>query len=413
MKQKRGISLIVLVITIVVILILAGVVILSLVNNNPIGQASEARFMANVDAYKSELNLAISQKYFDDRSFNPDTFDIPIWDGSGDGTGTIKQHIPSITKEDAKKFKIEDSKLVYVGTDELEIAWFAKITNGATEGNGQTSEEGLGLGAVATENTTFDGNPAAYNNPIIPKGFKAINDGTTWPADWNEGLVIEDEFGNQFVWVPVDGSNVPYAKWCEKGVYYSDVQGDDKSPASINEMEQITKYGGFYIGRFESGKDSSTLVVKKGAVTWTNINYPDIKLVTEALHNNESVKAGLITGTQWDTTMKWLENSEYNVDDSGAWGNHSNSVSPANVYGFGSKQVTGYSDKWKAKNIYDLAGNIWEWTTEEIQIIEDEISGIYRGGDFYGTSTFSPASYRMGDFRYAGSPGFRIVLYVQ
>ncbi len=57
---------------------------------------------------------------------------------------------------------------------------------------------------------------------------------------------------------------------------------------------------------------------------------------------------------------------------------------------YGSKQATGYSEYWKANNIYDLAGNCWEWTQEAY----DTDSRASRGGVYYKDSSSCPASGR-------------------
>jgi hypothetical protein len=261
----------------------------------------------------------------------------------------------------------------------------------------------LGVNIIATENATINGKVAAYNNPIIPKGFKAVNDGAIWPVDWNTGLVIEDALGNQFVWVPVDGANVKYEKW-DGEVKVAQVQAgttvDDTLPAGILETNQITKYGGFYIARYEAGKENTaTLVSKKGATVWGSISYSDSKTKAEAMYNTETVKSSLVTGRQWDTTMKWIKNlNTVSVTDSSAWGNYNSTL-----------KVTGYSESWKAKNIYDLAGNTFEWTNE----IYDTYS-ISRGGYYYVTGNVYPAVFRIK--YYPGSVSdlvsFRIALYI-
>ena len=68
----------------------------------------------------------------------------------------------------------------------------------------------------------------------------------------------------------------------------------------------------------------------------------------------------MIWGLQWDATCNWLDNSGFSITDSSTWGNYSNNT----VYGHGSKQNTGYSESWKANNIYDFAGNCFEFTQE-------------------------------------------------
>ena len=105
----------------------------------------------------------------------------------------------------------------------------------------------------------MNGLNSKYNNPVIPVGFKAINTSdATWldanndnlPDGWNDGLVISDEDGNEFVWVPVDGTNVKYEKWCTKGIAYNNSNlsnvPSNELPSDVSENTQITKYGGFY-----------------------------------------------------------------------------------------------------------------------------------------------------------------------
>jgi hypothetical protein len=408
MKNRNGISLIVLVITIIVIIILAGAVILSLANNNPISQASEANFKSNVDSYNSELTMALSNQYLNDTSFDPSTFNKGTWDGESIGE-TIKKYIPSMTVADGLKFEIQSGILVYVGEDEKEQNWFTNM--GMENGSSIPPQQlGLGVDVIATENTTVNGQPASYDNPIIPTGFKAIEDGTTWPDDWNTGLVIEDEAGNQFVWVPVDGTDVPYAKWCTSGVSYLSTT-DDTLPTGVTlESYQVTTYGGFYIARYTTGKEGTdTAVSKKSVAAWTSINYDTARSEAYSVHTTNEVKSGLVTGSQWDTTMKWIENSGKSVTDCRAWGNYGDAISPANVSGMGTTQVTGYSEFWKANNIYDLAGNTREWTNEG-----SGSQRIYRSGYASSNGQELPAAFRLSaDTSNTDSVrGFRVALYI-
>lgn len=83
--------------------------------------------------------------------------------------------------------------------------------------------------------------------------------------------------------------------------------------------------------------------------------------------DNSSVRSGLLTGTAWDRTCQFIEDYEITVNnvketisltDSRKYGNYNNSQEPANISGFGGVQISGYSEFWKLKNIYDLAGNV-------------------------------------------------------
>jgi len=401
-KRTKGISLIVLVITIIVIIILAGAVILSLSNNNSISKASEAKFKSNASEYKSELTLFKSNKYMENSTFQSSTLNAVVWNGlEANITGTVKEYIKSITAEDGANFAIQSGKLVYVGSDTIQQNLIIEI--------GIAKGIGLGVNAIATTNSTVYGASAAYSNPIIPKGFKAVNDGAVWPTDWDKGLVIEDSSGNQFVWVPVDGIKVPYTKWCTINVSYVNTT-DDTLPAGItSETDQITKYGGFYIARYEAGNVAATLVSKKNVTVWNNINYTNSKLKAVSMYNTNEVKSGLVTGRQWDATVEWIKDSGKSFVNSGTWGNHLNSSTPANVVGFGSKQVAGFSEFWKAKNIYDLAGNEWEWTNEK-----NSTNFVNRGGTYaYDGSPLSIASRNSNLVSDVGfNLSFRVALYI-
>jgi len=274
------------------------------------------------------------------------------------------------------------------------------------------------VSTVQTVNKTFSGATIgfSYDNPVIPAGFVAANTtDANWSnlsTDWDKGLVIQDASGNQFVWVPVNETTVTYTKWCTSGMSYL-LTSDDTVPSGFSVTNITTAYKGFYIARYESMFDynaGSIRVASKKSTNktitswsrdnahtgylWNFVNYTDAKSYAEnmaASYSYDTTKVGtnLITGTEWDTAMTWIQNSGKNVLDSRSWGNHSDSISPANVSGFGNLQISGYSNNWKAKNIYDLAGNTWEWTNETYSS-----SSLYRGGNYTLGGSNNPAAYR-------------------
>ena len=74
----------------------------------------------------------------------------------------------------------------------------------------------------------------------------------------------------------------------------------------------------------------------------------------------------------------------------------------------------GHSDYTKRKNIYDLAGSLWEWTNEKVEINSSSWRA-YRGGNFVNDGTTYPAAFRdSSDASYTnGCIGFRVRLYIQ
>ena len=119
----------------------------------------------------------------------------------------------------------------------------------------------------------------------------------------------------------------------------------------------------------------------------------------------------------WDTACKWINNADFDVDDSRTWGNYSDTTGDAQYDTdgttkiSGSKQVAGFSEYWKAKNIYDFAGNVWEWTNEAYSTRR-----VFRGGSYFscGDSSKLPASYRVDDVASDADDvlGFRLMLYI-
>ena len=400
LTHKRGISLIVLIVTIIVIIILAAAVILTITKNNPVSSAKEATFKEDMTSIQDELSMYLSKKYTDD----PTSFDKSSVNLSGDSMVT---ELPS-TKKYKEKVSVINGKLVWNGETEnnTEYKWFSEVTDGSTKRSASVRDEWKNK--IAEE---VDGVP-------IPIGF-AYKEGTK-----DTGLVIQDGNENEFVWIPATKST--YVK--DTSFQGTKPTGDDTLPKGItDETADVVKYGGFYIGRYEAGvpenqtaidgKSISTSnvkgmpVSKKDAIVWTNINYTNSKVSAENMISNEYVQTGLITGTAWDTTCNWIKdslssiNASASLTDSRYYGNCGNSLAPANENS-GTKRTAGFSENWKIKNIYDLAGNVWERTSEKA----DSSHFIYRGGSY---SSGAPVSYRSGNNSAYGDVGFRPRLYIK
>lgn len=299
----------------------------------------------------------------------------------------------------------------------------------------------------------FEKKISEYNNPIIPSGFEKIEtENASWelnedgiPTGCNNGLVIEDENGNQFVWVPVDGNNVSYQIDKVNNMSHDILTYTTHLPNGItNEYLQIVKYGGFYVGRYEAGLPEemqeikegysiatnniiSTPVVKKNCIAWNKINASYAIESSELLYNTDTVKSGLITLSQWYTLMEWIENSGYNTNtDSKDWGNYSNvnflfngwySTDDGQNYSYAvekNKAVenmllsTGASDRNMANNIYDLAGNLCEYTST----YSWAYTFVYAGG-YYDNTGLDYANNISLYYDVNSKIGFRVVLFIQ
>ena len=114
--------------------------------------------------------------------------------------------------------------------------------------------------------------------------------------------------------------------------------------------------------------------------------------------SDESVESRMIWGCQWDQICKFISTAKdgngdiISLADSRKYGNYSNSQSPANTNNGSNKfnNTTGRNEKWKTNNIYDLAGNCWEWTQEAY----DTIDRAGRGGSYYSNGDNNPVTYR-------------------
>ncbi len=288
---------------------------------------------------------------------------------------------------------------------------------------------------LATANFVIKANNSTIT---IPKGFAPVTlkkDGTVdailpvqnWNNTYftdekiNSGVVVIDEKGNEYVWVPctLDGANstIKYEKlngtnttspYCSK---YSTI--DDTLPSGVtDETTQISKYGGFYVARYEASLPDSEATEdllktktfsiqtnnnvsvgipqsKYDKIPWNYVDYPVAKSVSEKVQSNDYVQSCLITGRMWDTMCAFISKTGVDVYSySASWGNMYTSLynvtgyyttdSGASVkyrYGNYNKIVPGMvlltTGKYSKlnplespKNICDVAGNMWELNSE-------------------------------------------------
>ena len=225
-------------------------------------------------------------------------------------------------------------------------------------------------------------------------------------------------------------------------------------------LKSVYENGGFWIGRYEAGTgtarnsgDSASGITPLSKIDQYPINFvtcSEAQAIASNVPNKGSYNSSLMFGIQWDLVLKHLKNKGVTVNeltsDSSSWGNYDLAYNLNQSTAHGYKGVLSLSDystlTWSAiesgyshsaadwstiaptalstgattrnmkKNIYDLAGNMYEWTLEHAT--SDSYSPCaVRGGFFYDTGSSSPASYRNGYYTSYSNNGFglRVSLY--
>ena len=131
------------------------------------------------------------------------------------------------------------------------------------------------------------------------------------------------------------------ASYDAKDTYYKTILGDTGTKEQLAQLfvdeykamiESVSKYGGFYIGRYELSEEG----VQKDKATLTNTSWYNLYKKCTELNASDKVKTQMIWGCQWDVTMNWLISSGAKTSDevnknSSTWGNYSN-YNTANNY---------------------------------------------------------------------------------
>ena len=248
---------------------------------------------------------------------------------------------------------------------------------------------------------------------------------------------------------------------------YSDGKGTEEAKDYQEMRTSVIKNGGFYIGRYEAGvegdtprtnkaNETSTMVVQRDKfpynyVGWgssisnyeDNITYSSKNQGHGALYLSKHMYDGKDVGViptlcysiQWDATLAFIGDEKYN-QDSTKKGNYNNNAWTTDretaKYLKGSTWTsisaeenktktktaseyilltTGASEDFKTKNIYDLAGNVHEWTNEA----DSSAYRVGRGGGYYDDGTSYPVSFRSYGYPYFCFDyiGFRPALYIK
>ena len=421
--KNKGVTLIALAVTIVVMLILAGVTI-SVLNgeNGIVKQAQKAKEESKIKELKEKVRIDIAGKRVENIN------------------GELRV---SVLKEILDKY-FDNVPVETQITSETELK--AKEEYGKYEM--KISDIDVGEITYETSYTIFK--DVNGEQVPIPEGYIVSENSDENIV--NKGLVISDSRGNEYVWISctVDSSsNKLQYKRTEWGVEkdgtdnsraikdeltlkdidvtYSKTDTDNgineeiskEIVAQINaEKESIKKYGGYYIGRYEVGKDNKTAVIKAEQEPYVNIKWSKAYELAKGIGGGEGATTYLCSSYSWDTAINFIQNTtgkNYATSIIGFNGNWKSQevkdssgkvIKPVNT---AQRLNTGLTTA--LCNIYDIGGNVGEFTTELNPGTSETV--VLRGGSNNGYDF--PAGYRWdSNSGYASSYyGYRATLFLK
>ena len=414
MRKNKGITLIALIITIVVMLILVAVSVNIIINSNIIGQAEKAAEGYKI-AYEQEANggeIEINGKKY----------------GSVEEYLAGKEKLPEIeagtrATEPSEYKSNNKTAVIPAGFTVSGISTEQSIDGGLViydipEG---TTVNWTNPDSVKTQYNQFVWIPVEVNKTTEPKDTET-SIASFKRSVWQDNARVANNAQSS-----TSFPSSSYSSWS----YYTEPYSSDDSDydgtgtgktgisAQITELtKSIYKYGGFYIGRYEAGSETArtsgssqtaAFVVQQDKYPYNYVKWgKDMGDVSEgavylsnSLYTGKTgygVKSMLCTGAAWDSMLDFIKDRSHNVTSSTSWGNYSDSdtykVYRGSLYSNSTWSVadttngsdvtkdtsilltTGATERNSSKNIYDVAGNCYEWATEAYSTI----TRVLRGG---------------------------------
>ena len=409
--NQYGITLIALVITIIVLLILAGVSIAMLTGQNGIlSQAQKAKSetenaakneAAILDEYNKYLNNAVGGGTTGG-GIKPEAEPGHYYEKDTDVTvGGKPVTIPggaTVSGIDKENKSVDNGFVIYITNGEEITDWsnpeaiqetYDQFVWVPVEKAYVTVEE---MGGDTLDN--LESYITANDNKVYPMAVKS--------GDTYSGILYDFTDGENGVTItPYDYKTTSSyrepeyledSSYADNSTYNQDANGnkivtEENLQAEYKEMvEGVNAKGGFWVGRYETSSmvnektQDATNVIKvvKGTtnginnVDWYRMyaqqkNYDDLKLT-----KSNNVKSSMIWGSQWDQIMIWMKdeenktNGKFYITNSSGMGNFNLSGVDDGYDDPNNPAETGCFD---VKNIFDLAGNVYDWTLEAIGTI--------------------------------------------
>ena len=382
-EAQKGITLIALVITIIVLLILAGVSIAMLTGQNGIlTQAQNAKTTTEQASAKEKVELAV--------------------------TGAIGQTKEGILTVENLKTELENYKGTVEG-DKFPVTVKLDGKNFLVNANGKVvSTENSTLGIVTgSEKTNTTVKDSLGNQVVVPAGFKVINP----TENVTNGIVVEDvshsaTAGSQFVWIPVgevvkkikDGVKSTETITLSRYTFADDSTGTPKDQGA-NEIEDdyYSSYNhieinastngnttakenieseesgfrksakdnhGYYIGRYESRKNGTQVTVKASDTVYNNITQQNAATVSRGMYSDSNFESDLMNSYAWDTAIVFLQKFDNRANKTKPYSKQNSlNTSSDGLASQGTNNLE-VSKQDVICNVYDMASNCVEWTTE-------------------------------------------------
>ena len=440
-KSSKGVTLIALVITIIVLLILAGVSIAMLTGDNGIlTQAKEAKEANIAGTEKEQIKLAMQSLKMKKQADNVSTI------------VAADELQNQLIADGAKNVTVE------AGASESLVVKYADSKNQYTVNqNGEIGENGQTPGTPDNPGTETGGTlpSTAETKPFLPTGAtvveKDLNKGVVIKDSngnyWTWIEVPKSIYANTVYnggtaptsstdYAKIESTMQKYAE-AYRGSYtdewYSEAQHGFASVEEYNNhknrmLKSVYENGGFYIGKYEAGTETlrtsvgaslTTPVIKEGAYPYNYVTNKQAQEKSKELATGGRTSS-LMFGIQWDLVLKHIETKQGKTQaelksNSTTWGNYNNATfeitkgkySENNgstftlVEGKYTKPAssvlltTGATERNSVLNIYDLAGNEWEWTLEKST--DTYNASVNRGGSYISNGSTYPAAYRDGN----------------